>query len=270
LFVWAVTAAWAWLADIVRGHGDVHETVAVLSREIETKPKNEAALRFERASLLAQYEHFTEALDDLAKINEIDPGNDRPVALRGHIFRRMGKLAEARAEQEAFLKKHPVNTQVRFDYSQTLAALKETGAAIAELDKLIGAAQHPSPDFVAMRLRLTKSRDGGGPEAALAWLDGFLTTHPLPVFEEAALRLEIELGRTAAAAKRIDVMACKSPRPESLWLRKAELLASGGDAAGAAAAARAGVAAVARLPAHVRGTRACAALETRLERMLSP
>src|SRR5687768_851204 len=87
-----------------QGHGEVHEIIALLSREIEAKPKV-ASLRFERASLYAQNEHFAEALEDLAQVNALDPQNDLPMALRGSIFRRMGKPAEARPQQEAFLKK---------------------------------------------------------------------------------------------------------------------------------------------------------------------
>jgi len=252
----------------VQGHGEVHEIIALITREIEAKPKM-ASLRFERASLYAQNDHFAEALEDLAQVNALEPGNDLPMALRGNIFRRMGKPAEARAEQEAFLKKHPAHAQVRFDYCQTLAELKETEAALRELDALITAAEHPAPDAVAMRLRLTEARGADGPAAALVWLDAFLTKHPLPVFEEEALRLEMKLNRPGGAVKRMDAMIAKAPRPESLFLRKAELLAGAGDKAGAATAARAALDAIGRLPAHVRSTRATTGLEARAQQILS-
>ena len=263
----ALTAAALWAAvPAAHGHGDVHETIAVLSKEIEAKP-GKASLHFERASLYAQFDHWTEALDDLAKVNALEPQNDLPAALRGNILRRSGKPVEARVQQEAFLKKHPQHAQVRYDYCQTLADLKETAAALRELDTLIAAAEHPAPDAVAMRLRLTEAGDTA---AALTWLDGFLTKHPLPVFQEEALRLEIKLGRTAAAVQRMDTMIAKAPRPEFLLLRKAELLVATGDPAGAQAAARAAQGAIARLPAHIRSTRACADLEAKAVKILSP
>jgi predicted Zn-dependent protease len=248
------------------GHGDVHETIAVLTKEIEAKP-GKASLHFERASLYAQFDHFAEALDDLAKVNALEPQNDLPMALRGSILRRSGKPAEARVQQEAFLKKYPQHAQVRFDYCQTLADLKETAAALRELDALIAAVEHPSPDAVAMRLRLTEATDAA---AALTWLGGFLTKHPLPVFQEEALKLEMKLGRTAAAVQRMEAMITKAPRPESLLLRKAELLAATGDKAGARAAARAAQEAIARLPAHIRSTKACAGMEAKAAQFLSP
>lgn len=250
----------------VLGHGDVHEAIVILSRRMADQP-GKASLHFERASLYAQYEHFPEALADLATVWDLEPGHDMALALRGSILRRSGRPAEARAPQEAFLKMHPEHARVRFDYCQTLADLKETAAAMGELDRLIAGAAHPAPDAVALRLRLTEATDAA---AALTWLEGFLSNHPLPVFGEEALRLEIKLGRTAAAVQRIDAMIATAPRPESLHLRKAGLLAAAGDPAGARAAARAAMAALARLPAHLRGTRACAGMEERAQRILSP
>ncbi len=264
-FVLAATALWL-PAPALFAHGDVHESIAAVSKEIEAKP-DKAGLYFERASLYAQFDHFAEALDDLAKVNAIEPENDLPKALCGNILRRSGKPAEARVEQEAFLKKHPQHAQVRFDYAQTLADLKEPAAALRELDVLIAAAEHPAPDAVAMRLRLTEAT---GAAAALTWLNDFLTKHPLPVFQEEALRLEIKLGRNAAALQRMDAMIAKAPRPESLCLRKAELLAATGDKQGAQAAARAAQAAIARLPAHIRSTKASTDLETKATKFLSP
>lgn len=260
---------WSLAPAVVRGHGDVHESIVMISQEIEAKP-GDATLRFERASLYAQHEEFAKALEDLAQVNMIEPANDLPLALRGSILRRMGKQSEARSQQEAFLKKHPEHAQVRFDYCRTLAELGETGTAMRELDRLIAAAEHPSPDAVAMRLSLTESRGDAGPAAALEFLDSFLTKHPLPVFQEEALRLEIKLGRTGDAVKRMDAMIAKAPRPEFLCLRKAELLESTGDKTGALAAARAAAEAIGRLPLHVRATRAAASLEARAAHFLPP
>jgi predicted Zn-dependent protease len=120
---------------------------------------------------------------------------------------------------------------------------------------------------VALRLRLTESTDTA---AALTWLETFLAKHPLPVFQEEALRLEIKLGRTPAAVQRLDAMIATAPRPESLLLRKARLLATTGDQAGAQSAARAALSAVARLPVHLRSTRACTELEQEARTLLYP
>ena len=245
-------------------HGDVHQAIATLTRELDAQPDSPALL-FERASLYAQYEHWTEALNDLDRLRAKKPDYVMEPALRASILRRSGKPAEARTMQESFLKDHPGHAQVTWDYCQTLAALNETAAALRELDGLIQRDEHPSPDVIALRLKLAESADAA---AALVWLDAFLATHPLPVFQEEALRLELKLGRQAAALQRMDKMIAAAPRPEFLLLRKAEMLAASGDVPGAAAAARSAQTAVSKLPAHLRGTKATKELEGKAAKFL--
>lgn len=248
------------------GHGDGHEAIAALTTELEAKPGN-AKLLFERASLYSTYAHWPEALADLDRVRTLEPAHEAEPTLRANILRRSGQPAEARGLQEAILKEHPQQALVRWDYAQTLAALNDTTAALRELDTLIAAAEHPQPDVIALRLRLAEKVDAA---AALTWLDGFLTKHALPVFAEEALRLELKLGRQEAALGRMDKMIAAAPRPEFLQLRKAELLTASGDKAGAAGSARAAQVSIARLPAHVRSTKACAALEAKAAQFLSP
>jgi tetratricopeptide (TPR) repeat protein len=265
-----LAAAFAGLALVTaHGHGDVHEAIVMISKEIEAKPAD-AGLLCERALLYSQAEHYAEALADLAKADQLDPANDTPMAMRGRIFRSTGRLAEARAAQETFLKKHPAHVQVKFDYCRTLVDLKDTVAALRELDSLISTAKAPPPDAVALRLQLTEAKGPEGRVEALDWIKAFLSKHPLPVFEEHALGLEIELGRTADAVQRLDRLIATAPRPESWCLRKAELLSVSGDRAGAQSAARAAEEAIAKLPSHIRGSNACMALEQRVQKFLSP
>jgi predicted Zn-dependent protease len=257
-------ALWLGAVPMALGHGDVHQTIALLSAEIEAKPAP-VRLLFERASLYANYDHWTEALSDLDRVAALEPAHELEPSLRASILRRSGKPAEARGLQEAFLQKHPHNARVRREYAQTLADLKDTAGALRELDAVIAAAQHPPPDAVALRLRLAESAD---PTAALEWLNGFLTNHPLPVFQEEALRMEVKLDRTDAALARMDRMIAAAPRPEFLLLRKAELLNAGGEKSAAAEAARAAQSALAKLPPHVRSTKACADLASRAAQFL--
>jgi len=246
-------------------HGDVHQAIVTLTSELQAKPDSPKLL-FERASLYAQYEHWNEALADLDRLKVLDPGGAMEPALRASVLRRSGKPAEARTLQETFLKTNPRHAQVRWDYAQTLADLKDTAGALRELDALLAAVENPPPDAIALRLRLAEAAD---PAAALTWLDGFLATRPLPVFQEEALRLELKLGRQADALKRMDTMIKRAPRPEFLLLRKADLLTASGDNTAAAVAARAAQEAIGRLPAHVRSTKACAELESRAAKILS-
>ena len=160
----------------------------------------------ERASLLADHGDYAGAIADLDRLKMLDPANDQQMALRGSILRRSGQPGAARQEQEAFLQKHPGQAQVQFDYCRTLIDLQDSAAAIAALDKVITNAKAPSPDAVALRIKVTEAAGESGPSEALKWVKGFLQKHPLPVFEEEALRLELKTGRTADALHRMDAV----------------------------------------------------------------
>jgi predicted Zn-dependent protease len=176
----------------------------------------------------------------------------------------MGKPAEAKELQQAFLQKYPKQDQVRFEYCRTLADLGEQDAALRELDALISAAEHPSPDVIAMRLEITESIKETGPELALSWLNRFLEKHPLPVFQEAALRLEIKLGKTSDALRRLDFLVASAARPEALLLKKAEVLHASGQSMRARTAAVQAQQAISRLPDGTRNSRATISLLEKL------
>lgn len=249
------------------GHGDAHEALNRLTEAMVASPQD-AALPFERARLYELHGDFALALADLDRVAKLNPGDQRAVALRARILRLMGKPKEAKALQQAFLESHPQQYQVRFEYCRTLVDLGETEVATKELDALISTAEHPSPDVVAMRLEITEAIQENGPALALAWLNEFLAKHSLPVFQDAALRLEIHLGKTADALRRLDELVSTAPRPEALLLRKAELLQSTGQTNAAAAAARQAQQAISRLPDAVRNSRASQKLLEKIELLL--
>lgn len=237
------------------GHGDTHEALKRINEAIAIAPQD-ASLVYDRAALYEQHGDFELALADLDHVVKLSPTDERCTALRARILCQAGRPGDAKVLQKAFLEKYPKREQVRFEYSRTLVALGEREGAIRELDVLIAAAEHPSPDVVAMRLELTESIRESGPSLALAWLNEFLEKHPLPVFQEAALRLEIKLGKSAEALRRLDFLAASAPRPETFLLRKAELLQSSGQIALANAAAKQAEQAISRLPDATRNSRA--------------
>ena len=245
------------------GHGDAHEGLKKLTESMAASPQD-ASLVFDRAALYEQHGDFALALADLDQVVKLSPLDQRSIALRARILRLMGKPAEAKVLQQAFLQKYPKQDQVRFEYCRTLADLGEQEEAVRELDGLISSAEHPSPDVVAMRLEITESIKETGPEQALTWLNHFLEKHPLPIFQEAALRLEIKLGKTSDALRRLDFLVASTPRPEAFLLKKAEILHASGQAASARTAAVQAQQAISRLPDATRNSRASISLLDKL------
>ena len=269
LVTMALGVCWLEVAAAAWGHGDEHEAIEKLSERIKASPES-ARLPLERAALYARHGEFALALQDLEKAEALDENLDAARALRARIWWKMGKPTDARALQETYLQKHPEDDQVRFDYTDTLAALGEIPAALRELDALVARNEHPSPDVVARRIELTELHGADGAAQALDWLSGFLKSHPLPVFEEAALRFEIKLGRNSEALQRMDRMIAGSARPAALLVRKAELLDSQKRTVPAKESALAAAAALDRLPNALRMADASRELRFRIEKILPP
>ena len=269
LVTMALGVCWLEVAAAAWGHGDEHEAIEKLSERIKASPES-ARLPLERAALYARHGEFALALQDLEKAEALDENLDAVRALRARIWWKMGKPTVARALQETYLQKHPEDDQVRFDYTDTLAALGEIPAALRELDALVARNEHPSPDVVARRIELTELHGADGAAQALDWLSGFLKSHPLPVFEESALRFEIKLGRISEALQRMDRMISGSARPAALLVRKAELLDSQQMTTLAKESAQAATAALDRLPDALRLADASQLLRSRIEKILSP
>ena len=265
----ALGVCWLEATAVAWGHGDEHEAIEKLSERIKASPES-ARLPLDRAGLYARHGEYALALEDLKKAEALDAGLDAVRALRARILWKMGRPADARGLQETHLQKHPEDDQVRFDYCDTLAALGEIPAALRELDTLVARNEHPSPDVVARRVELTELQGTDGTAQALDWLSDFLKSHPLPVFEESALRFEIKLGKISEALQRMDRMIAGSARPASLLVRKAEFLESQQMTAPAKESAHAAAAALDRLPAALRMADPSRVLRARIEKILSP
>lgn len=265
----ALGVCWLEAADVAWGHGDEHEAIEKLSERIKASPES-ARLPLDRAGLYARHGEYALALEDLKKAEALDASLDAVQALRARILWKMGKPTEARGLQETYLHKHPEDDQARFNYSDTLVALGEVAAAVRELDTLVARNEHPSPDVVARRVELTEQQGADGAAQALVWLSDFLKSHPLPVFEESALRFEIKLGKISAALQRMDRMIAGSARPAALLVRKAELLDSQQMIVPAKESALAADAALDRLPNALQMADPSRLLRSRIEKILSP
>lgn len=254
---------WALVAhEPLRAHGEVHELIKLTSEKIAANPQD-ARLRVERSLMFGQDGDFQSALTDLDEAARLEPLNEMVLALRGNILFQMGKPKEAKILQESFLHKHPEHRQVRFDYCKTLQQLGETGKVLAELDLLIGSTDSPTPDAIGMRLEITEAISPNGPELALNWLNALLQKHPLPVFEQTALRLEMMLGKNEEALLRLDQLISISPRPEMLHARKAELLAKMQNQPAAQREWQEALRSISLLPESIRASKSVAALEKR-------
>jgi predicted Zn-dependent protease len=249
-------------SKVCHAHGDVHESITEISKLIASKP-GDSSLLLQRVSLYSQHGEFAEALKDLDAVEKLDAANDMVTAWRANLYFKQGRPNDAKPLQESFLKKHPANLQVKFDFCQTLRQLGEMDAALGELDALISSSEIPSPDAVAMRLELCEASGENGAAKSLEWLNAFLAKHPLPVFNEAALQLEMKLQRNDEALARLDKMITASARPETIHARKAELLSTMKNIPAARLEWQAALNSIGALPEAIRMTRSVVAMQKR-------
>jgi hypothetical protein len=247
------------------GHGSGHEQIDKITTELIATP-TEAALFRERARLYYEDGDFDRALMDTATWRLLAPSDDIAVVLQARIYRATKRPALAVVAMRYYLAHHPRDFEGLRELALAQAATGDTTAALAGLDKAIALHDRPSPELVVERFKLSKAQD---PRAALAWLKERLALQPLPVLEEHALAVEIDLKDRAAAEARLTRLAASHPRPAALHERRAAFLADLGDLAAAKTAARDALAALTKLPPHLLNAPDTKALREKCEALLA-
>ena len=112
-------------------------------------------------------------------------------------------------------------------------------------------------------------REAGREGEAVAVLDeGMARLGRLGTLAAMALDLEIALGRTEAALRRVDALIAAAPRKEGALYRRGAILEKAGRVAEARAAYELALAAIAAVPEYRRGTEATRTLQIQIEAAL--
>ncbi len=263
-----IPTLWTLCINAAVAHGDVHGAILTLTEALKASPSAPVPLLLERAGLYFTDEDYERALTDLEAARAAEPENKAPLLMKGRIYRLTHRPQLALAALKEFRQKYPANAEAIREEALNLRDEGNIPAAIVGLDAAIAAAAHLSPDLLFERLEITRKNGAGGPASALEWLGTVLKSHPLPILEEEALKLEIQLNLIPAATARIDKMAARHPRPARLLIQKAELLASQNQHSAAIEAAGAAAAAITRLPEHLRQVADTTGLTNRINTIL--
>lgn len=255
LFVLCLAAAHA------GAHGDVHGQIEALTLRIASAPRD-PALYLHRGELHRVHGDFDAALRDYALSTRLDPAQDVDF-VAGRALLEAGRAAEARPRLDRYVTRHPAEAEARVVRARTLHALGARAEALADYDRAVDLDPHPKPDVLIERSRLLVAL--GRPADALSGLDAAMgRVGRGPSLEFEALDLEIALGRFDPALARIDRLSKGAARLESWHARRGDVLAAAGRAREAREAYHLALRAIESLPAGRRGTRALAALESRV------
>lgn len=257
------------LAGPAMAHGDLHERIEDVTRRI-TRSADPGALYLERAGLHAAHDAWAEAAADYdrAEARQADPV---AVALgRGKLLLATGRPAEACTTLDRLLAREPHHVEALVTRARARVTLSDPAGAAADFSAAITASTRPEPEYFLERASALAATTPPQWNAAIRSLEDGLRQLGTGVvtLQLAALDLEIKAGRLDAALARIETASAAAPRPESWLVRRSEVLAMAGRNDEAADAGRAALAAITRLPARLRRTRAMVDLETRARQTL--
>jgi tetratricopeptide (TPR) repeat protein len=144
---------------------------------------------------------------------------------RAHLAN--GDLEPAVKELDAFLAQHPTHLQALLMRGRANARLGRHEQAQADFGNALVAMTDKSEGvYLERAAELTKAKQ---PELALSVIEeGIVHVGPVLQLEQAAIELELALGRTDDALARIDFLIKHSSRKEQLFAKKAAILEQAG------------------------------------------
>ncbi len=268
-FIVLVVAALTCGSADVAAHGDVHLRITNLTEQIasSTNPRTNASLLFQRADLFRADGDWTNALVDLDLVARLDPSITRVEFCRGRVEFEAGRMEAALPPLNKYLATRPKDEEAYVTRARVLARLGSHRAAVNDYTTAISFGK-PNPELYIERAEAWRVL--GKPEEALRGLDeGIKKMGPLITLQLPAVDLEVALKRYDAALNRIDGMTARLQRKETWLVRRAEILRVAGREDEARKNYQDALAAIQRLPASHRDSRAMADLQARIHRALA-
>lgn len=247
-------------------HGDLHEQIERLTRQIAGKPT--AALHLKRGELHREHEDPALALADYDKAEELDPALEVVDWCRGMALADAGRPAQAREALDRFLLKQTEHADGHLTRARVLATLKEYDLAARDYRRALQLSSEPRPETY---LELsTVLEQAGKPGAAIRALDeGIGCLGPIPTLQTAAIEIELKEKLHDPALKRVDQLVAAAERKESWLAMRADVLTRAGRPAEARQALRESLASIEALPARIRGLAPTLELESKVRASLS-
>lgn len=250
-----------------RGHGDVHEEIAALTKQIETAPAD-AQLRLRRGGLHRVHRDWAAAGADFDEALKLDPRLTAVDLARGEMLGEAGRADDAIAAFDRFLAQQPGRSEGYAGRARVLAHAMKWEPAAEDFSRAISLAPQPEPALFIERARALRS--AGKLDDAIRALDaGIARLGPLITLMQPAVDFENEAGHTDAALARLAKIIDAAPRKERWLLRRGELLEKAGRPAAAREAFAAAHAALEAIPADRRATAAMQDLAKSIEAALT-
>jgi tetratricopeptide (TPR) repeat protein len=254
------------LPSSLRAHADLLLQIEDLNKEIAQKP-NDPELYLRRGLLRRAHLEYDEAYADYERAAALAPDYKTLDLARGQLFIEAGWPLSARAYLDRFLNRTPDHVDALILRARALTVLQLRMAAAADFDRALTLAPEPGPDLFIERAQVLLSEGDSNLNRALEGIDdGIRKLGPLVTLQLTAIDIELKRKNYDGALTRVDRVAERSPRKESWFARKGEILKQAGRPAEARQAYQGALAAMQTLPPARRGVPAMVELEKRLRR----
>lgn len=268
VFLFTVALGMLIIPPLAMAHGGLKRDIAALDDTLVSRPMDVHAL-LHRADLLRLEGSFTQALEDLERVEGLQPGSPEAAWVRARIMVDQHREAAALGELDLWLAAHPghvpalvLRAEAHHFVGDLEGAARDYQSAIESTIENAGAAE---PEWFTA-LATVRQRQAM-PEEALATLErGLNQLGPLLSLQIPALELELALTREDQALKRMGRILANIPRKEAWLVRRAELLERMGRPEDAQEDWAAVITACELLPLSQRNTRA---VQTLLQRARS-
>ncbi|HWI56905.1 MAG TPA: tetratricopeptide repeat protein [Bacillota bacterium] len=251
-----------------RAHGDLHDQIEALSREIEKEPRS-ADLWLRRGELHRAHGEYDPAQADYEQALALDPKLIAVYLARGRMFVEANWPVSAKAALDRYLDRHPDHVDARTLRARALVKLKQYLAAAKDYSHAIDKSTPPKPDTYLERADALKAAGSAYYAEAVRGLDeGLRRLGPVVTLQLYAIDLEAKQGRFDAALARLDRAAAQANRQETWLARRGEILRDAGRLPEARRAWQQALEEIAKLPSARRNVPAMLELEKALRAAL--
>lgn len=253
------------IACCAAAHPGTEVAITDLTALIDSAPGS-AELHLRRAACFVEHQRWSEAAADLDRAAQLEPMHRGLALARAEFFLARHEPTAAIRVLDPLLTQNPHVSAARILRARARALAGDAVGARADFQDALTHLSEPKPElWLEANALITPIA------AALDDLDrGITRLGPVPALIDRALGLEIQLGRTGAAAARLTTLAATAERPELYHKRRGDLLAAAGRADEARTAYADALAAITRLPEWLRVSAATRDLATLLTNLTTP
>jgi predicted Zn-dependent protease len=246
-------------------HGDMHEQIAQVTREIAKDPKN-AELYLKRGELHRAHQEWDEAQADYDRALTLDPGLFVVDFTRGRMFLEAGWPHSAKLSLDRFLRRQTNHVEALTARARALVKLERNLDAVQDYTVALRYAATGKPELYIERAQALAGAGEAHFDEALRGLDeGMQKMGTLVTLQLYAIDVELKGRKFDAALERLDKIAAQSPRKETWLARRGEILQQAGRREEARKAYESALQAISTLPPARRNVPAMVELERRIK-----